>query len=99
MQYDDLLKAMTPELYERMREAVETGRWPNGEALTAEQKENAMELVMVYQARKLDQQDHFTIGPDGELITKTKGDLKQDLRDQQELNIARFPQPPSKEQH
>lgn len=90
MQYDDVVKAMSPEIYERMVQAVETGRWPDGQKLTAEQLENAMELVMVYQARCLQQDDHFSIGPTGELVMKTKGDLRSELRMRAEADIARF---------
>jgi len=90
MQYDDVVKAMSPEIYERMVQAVETGRWPDGQKLTPEQLENAMELVMVYQARRLQQDDHFSIGPTGELVMKTKGDLRSELRMRAEADIARF---------
>ncbi|MCH8502602.1 MAG: DUF1315 family protein [Aliidiomarina sp.] len=90
MQYDDVVKAMSPEIYERMVQAVETGRWPDGQKLTPEQLENAMELVMVYQARRLHQDEHFSIGPTGELVMKTKGDLRSELRMRAEADIARF---------
>ncbi|MCL5255099.1 MAG: DUF1315 family protein [Gammaproteobacteria bacterium] len=90
MQYDDVVKAMSPEIYERMVQAVETGRWPDGQKLTPEQLENAMELVMVYQARRLQQDEHFSIGPTGELVMKTKGDLRSELRMRAEADIARF---------
>lgn len=90
MQYEDALKAMTPEIYERMQTAVETGRWPDGQKLTATQLENAMELVMVYQAKRLQQDDHFTIAPSGELLMKTKGDFRAELRLRAGNDIARF---------
>ncbi|WP_194755669.1 YeaC family protein [Aliidiomarina indica] len=96
MQYDDVLRAVTPDIYERMKEAVETGRWPDGQKLTESQRENAMEIVMVYQARRLNQTDHFSIDSKGELVFKTKGDLRRELRDRAGLpsddaEIARFP--------
>ncbi|HLV47571.1 MAG TPA: DUF1315 family protein [Aliidiomarina sp.] len=94
MQYDDVLRAMTPEIYERMKSAVETGRWPDGQKLTDTQKENAMELVMVYQAKRLDETEHFSVNKQGELITKTKRDMREDLRAQaqrrSDQDIARF---------
>lgn len=94
MQYDDVLRAMTPEIYERMKSAVETGRWPDGQKLTDAQKENAMELVMVYQAKRLNETEHFSVNNQGELITKTKRDMREDLRAQaqrrSEKDIARF---------
>lgn len=96
MQYDKVLRGMTAEIYERMKTAVETGRWPDGEKLTATQKENAMELVMVYQAKRLNQTDHFSVNNQGELIMKSKRNLRDELRVQaqqsrdQEQAIARF---------
>ncbi|MFU8783575.1 YeaC family protein [Aliidiomarina sp.] len=90
MQYDDVLRAMTPEIYARMKDAVETGRWPDGQKLTPAQLENAMELVMVYQAKRLQQDDHFSIAPTGELVMKTKGDLRAELRLRAGADIARF---------
>lgn len=39
MELDDLLAAMTPEIYQRLMTAVELGKWPDGVSLTPEQKE------------------------------------------------------------
>lgn len=93
MQYDDALRAMTPDIYERMRSAVETGRWPDGQKLTDAQRENAMELVMVYQAKFLDQDEHFSINKMGELVLKSKRDMREELKlraEQRGESIARF---------
>ncbi|MCC5855087.1 MAG: DUF1315 family protein [Idiomarina sp.] len=94
MQYDDVLRAMSPEIYERMREAVETGRWPDGQKLTDAQRENAMQLVMLYQAKRLDQSEHFSINKNGDLVVKTKRDMREELRQRASLGsedtIARF---------
>ncbi|RTE87207.1 MULTISPECIES: YeaC family protein [Gammaproteobacteria] len=99
MQYETALKAMTPEIYERMLSAVETGRWPDGQKLTDAQRENSMQLVMMYQKHYLDQKDHFQINKDGELVVKSKRDMRQELRDKvlakaqsEELSIAKFNQ-------
>ncbi|MCO4320758.1 YeaC family protein [Aliidiomarina quisquiliarum] len=94
MQYDDVLRGMTPEIYQRMLSAVETGRWPDGQKLTDAQKENAMQLVMLYQAKRLNQSDHFSVNSLGELVMKSKRDLREDLRAKAQLregnDIARF---------
>lgn len=80
MDLEQALKGVTPALYQRLVNAVETGRWPDGQILTAEQKENAMSLVMLYQAKKLDEEEHFKINSQGELITKTKADMQEELK-------------------
>jgi uncharacterized protein YeaC (DUF1315 family) len=35
---DDMISGMTPEIYQRLVTAVELGKWPDGVALTPEQK-------------------------------------------------------------
>lgn len=39
MNLDEMINSMTPEVYERLSTAVELGKWPDGVALTAEQRE------------------------------------------------------------
>ncbi|MFE8049918.1 YeaC family protein [Brenneria goodwinii] len=77
MQLDDLIDAMTPEIYQRLATAVELGKWPDGVSLSAEQKENCLQMVMLWQSRHNKQAEHMTIGPDGEIVMKSKQELKQ----------------------
>ena len=49
MNIDALLSAMTPEVYTRLRQAVETGKWPDGTVLSEEQRESCMQAVLLYQ--------------------------------------------------
>ena len=35
---DDLLKALNPQIVGSLKRAIELGKWPNGTALTADQK-------------------------------------------------------------
>ncbi|ALV92086.1 MULTISPECIES: YeaC family protein [Pantoea] len=74
-----MLAAMTPEVYERLASAVETGKWPDGVALTPEQRENCLQLVMLWQARHNDDPQHMTIGKGGEMVMKSKKQLKEDF--------------------
>lgn len=78
-QLDAMLDAMTPEVYARLSTAVETGKWPDGVALTQAQRDNCMQLVMLYQARHNDAPQHMTIGKGGEMVTKSKRELKEDF--------------------
>ncbi|MGM3160610.1 YeaC family protein [Dickeya undicola] len=77
MQLDDLINSMTPEIYQRLVTAVELGKWPDGVTLTAEQKENALQMVMLWQARNNAEADHMTINTRGEIEMKSKQELKQ----------------------
>lgn len=74
-----MLAAMTPEVYERLASAVETGKWPDGVALTPEQRENCLQLVMLWQARHNDDPQHMTIGKGGGMVMKSKKQLKEDF--------------------
>lgn len=57
----------------RFSEAVETGKWPDGQLVSDEQKESCMQAIMLYKARFSDNQDEpFTISKTGELVTGKK---------------------------
>ncbi|QSX35206.1 DUF1315 family protein [Shewanella avicenniae] len=77
---DELLKViddMPLEVFERLRTAAEIGKWEDGSLLTEEQKESTLQLVMLFQARRFDQNEHFTIGKDGQVIELSKAELKR----------------------
>ncbi|MHB9805928.1 YeaC family protein [Pantoea ananatis] len=78
-QLEAMLEALTPEIYERLVLAVETGKWPDGVALTQQQRDNSLQLVMMWQARHNDAPQHMTIGKDGEMVTKSKRQLKEEF--------------------
>ncbi|RUO81286.1 DUF1315 domain-containing protein [Idiomarina tyrosinivorans] len=91
MQFDDLLQSMSLETYQRLVAAVETGRWPDGNPLSTEQRENALQLVMAYQSRYLPTEQHMSIGANGEIVMKSKRELKQQFKDAApEQEITRF---------
>lgn len=90
MDVEQLVENMNEALYVRLRDAVETGRWPDGQPLTPQQKEDSLSLVMMYQARKMDQTDPFAIGKDGQLIQKSKAQLRREREAQREQEITRF---------
>lgn len=90
MNLDQMVKNLTPEVYENLKYAVETGKWQNGSKVTEEQRENALQLVLAYQAKVEQSNQHFTIGEDGEMVVKSKRDLKREFLP--ENDIARFDQ-------
>lgn len=77
MDVKDLIAAMTPEIYQRLVQAVELGKWPDGVALTPEQKENSLQAVMLWQSMNNVDPQHMSIGTDGQIVMKTKQELKQ----------------------
>ena len=44
-----LVSGMTPEIYQNLKKAVETGRWPDGNVVTSEQRANALQGVIAYE--------------------------------------------------
>ncbi|MDT7451214.1 YeaC family protein [Citrobacter koseri] len=79
MSLDEMIDSMTPEVYQRLSTAVELGKWPDGVALTPEQKENSMQLVMLWQARHNTDAQHMTIDTNGQMVMKSKQQLKEDF--------------------
>lgn len=49
MNFDAVAGSLSPEVYSRLKEAVELGKWPNGVALTKEQKALCLEACLKYE--------------------------------------------------
>ncbi|MBE0367566.1 DUF1315 family protein [Pseudoalteromonas sp. MMG013] len=88
MNIDSLVNNLTPELFERLQYGAATGKWPDGTILTQEQKEQTVQLVMLYQAKVAKSNEQFTINSEGEMVQKSKRELQQEFKAQNE--IARF---------
>ncbi|OUS27146.1 hypothetical protein A9Q98_09890 [Thalassotalea sp. 42_200_T64] len=93
----DVVDTMSMEMYERLKHAAETGKWPEGTPVDQAQRDSAMQLSMAYQARHLNSDDIFTIGGDGEIVNKSKAELKRQFKqaarennNPQHEDIARF---------
>ncbi|MEW6982909.1 DUF1315 family protein [Colwelliaceae bacterium 6471] len=83
-----LVDNMTEEMYLRLKCAAETGKWPEGTVVDQGQKESALQITLAYQARRLNSDEIMTVGANGELVTKTKRELKQTFTNKND--IARF---------
>jgi len=92
MNVDALLAGMTPEIYERLRTAAETGKWADGNPLTVTQREACLQAVLMYQAKIERSNEHMTIGASGEIVHKTKSQLRAELQSTDSNTIARFSQ-------
>lgn len=95
-----LVENMSYEMYERLKYAAETGKWPEGSTVDRAQRESALQLSMAYQAKHLNSREMLSVGADGEIINKTKRQLKEEFTgsspqeiqacDKSDLEIARF---------
>ncbi|NDL62463.1 YeaC family protein [Acerihabitans arboris] len=79
MDVDALMANLTPEIYQRLKTAVELGKWPDGVPLTGEQKDNCLQMVMLWQARHNHRPEHMSIGTDGQIVMKSKRELLDEL--------------------
>ena len=89
MDINKMIDDMPEEVYLNMKSAAELGKWADGTELTESQKEHALQVVMLYQARRLNQTDHFTIAAGGELNELSKAELKKQFKGE---TIAEFKQ-------
>lgn len=94
MQIEQLLSMMSEDVYDKFKQAIETGKWLDGKPLSDEQKETVMQAVMLYQAKVEQSDEHMTVGKSGEIVQKSKSELRQSLKQAQtnQNNIARFKQ-------
>lgn len=50
MTFQNTVAGLSPEVVARMREALELGKWPDGQTLTPEQKQTTMEAVLAWES-------------------------------------------------
>ena len=89
-----LLTSMSEPVYQKLLQAVETGKWFDGSPLTQQQRETSMQAVMIYQAKVLKSDQHMTVGADGEIVLRSRESLQQELKQNSNniQTIARFKQ-------
>ena len=68
MSIEKLVNTITPEIYERLKYGAATGKWPDGTPLSNAQKEQTVQLVMMYQAKIEKSNEQFTVGEDGQMV-------------------------------
>ena len=86
-----MLEALTPEIVDKLRLAVEIGKWPGGERLTREQRETCMQAVLAWEVKNLPEQErtgyiHRGTKQDGEVCASDDKHDHQDA-DEQLLKI------------
>ena len=57
MNIEQMLAILDPDVVQRLKTAVEIGKWPNGVALTAEQKQICMQAVMIWEHKHLPEEE------------------------------------------
>ncbi|TCM67333.1 hypothetical protein EC844_109105 [Acinetobacter calcoaceticus] len=54
MNIQQMLSVLDADIVERLKTAVEIGKWPNGIALTAEQRQTCMQAVIAWEHEHVD---------------------------------------------
>jgi uncharacterized protein YeaC (DUF1315 family) len=90
-----LVDDMSHDMYLRLKCAAETGKWPEGTVVNKEQKDSALQISMAYQSRHLNSDELLTIGSDGQMVNKTKSQIKKEFTEfsnapSTDNDIARF---------
>lgn len=82
MNFEDAAKQINPEIYERFKQALELGKWPDGRELTREQKELCLQAVIVYEnAHNVPEQERVGY------IDKTKKKRGDDPSDEMPVRV------------
>lgn len=69
-----LIDAMTPEVYERLRTAVELGKWPDGNRVSAEQLEYSLQAIILYEARHVPEEQRTGVQTSKECASQPGAD-------------------------
>lgn len=48
MDYQQLAQTMTPQIYQSLKTSVERGKWPDGRPLSREQREHALQAMILW---------------------------------------------------
>lgn len=48
--FKNLARSITPNVYQTFKRAVETGRWPDGSRLSVDQKEICIQAIIAYES-------------------------------------------------
>jgi uncharacterized protein YeaC (DUF1315 family) len=49
MSFEETAQQLSPEIYERFKQALELGKWPDGRMLSKDQKEICLQAVILYE--------------------------------------------------
>lgn len=87
MNIEQMLSVLNPEIVERLKTAVEIGKWPNGVALTKEQRETCMQAVIAWELKNLPEEQRSGYIDRG---TKEEARFVKMIITSMSLNLNRF---------
>ncbi|MCF8999492.1 YeaC family protein [Acinetobacter nectaris] len=75
MNIEHMLSVLDPEIVQRLKTAVEIGKWPNGVVLSQEQRETCMQAVLAWEYTHLPEEQRTGYIDKGK---KKEGDVCDD---------------------
>ncbi len=87
MEFQNLLKQITPEIYRVMKESLELSRWPNGEKVTADQREHTLQALIAWEHDNLSEEERIGYMP---VSCKSSSATPSSKPDESEATILRF---------
>lgn len=75
MDFDSLIRSITPETYDSLKRALELGKWADGKRLTPEQRAHVMQAIIAWGERHLPEQERVGFIDRG---TKEEGEMCDD---------------------
>lgn len=78
MDFDAMIKSITPEVYENLKRAVELGKWNDGTPLTKQQLETCMQAIIAYDHEHLSESERVGYIDRG---TKEEGEVCESTQD------------------
>ncbi|MEB0205916.1 YeaC family protein [Pseudomonas sp. CCC3.1] len=55
--FNEMIKNITPEIYQSLKLAVEIGKWADGNKLTAEQRELSLQAMIAWEVQNLPEEE------------------------------------------
>ncbi|AVU76660.1 DUF1315 family protein [Pseudomonas sp. Fig-3] len=55
--FNEMIKNITPEIYQSLKLAVEIGKWADGNKLTAEQRELSLQAMIAWEMQNLPEEE------------------------------------------
>jgi uncharacterized protein YeaC (DUF1315 family) len=78
MNIQELLKTVTPEVYENLKKSIELGKWPNGQKLTPQQREHSLQLVIAYEMEHINEKERTGYVPPKDACASKKPSTESD---------------------
>ena len=80
MDYQAFVENLSPDVVARLRQGVETGRWPDGRELTPEQKEHSLQAVIAWERHHLPEEERVGYIDKGRKADTGESRAAQELR-------------------